>query len=214
MAKLDVVRIDTTTIPGRTLLRYTAILVNVGRGPLELIGTRPNTSTPEMTVVQRIRNDAGGSTDVPVGTTMYYAGDGHEHWHVKDIEGGTLIPLGGGPALTSAKHGFCFSDNVKYNVGLPGALRAPTYVGHCEPEMPLALTADMGLSLGWGDDYPWNTNLQWIDITGIPNGRYTLTVTANPGDVLQETSYANNSVSAVVKINGIKAKLTKKTRGA
>ena len=52
MAKLSTVTLDTTTIPGHRLLRYTAVMVNIGKGRLEVRGSRPNTSS-QMTVTQR-----------------------------------------------------------------------------------------------------------------------------------------------------------------
>jgi hypothetical protein len=64
MAQLREFSIDTTTIPGHRLLRFTTVIVNVGDGPFETIGSRPATSTPEMTVVQRIYDDAGAHRDV------------------------------------------------------------------------------------------------------------------------------------------------------
>jgi hypothetical protein len=44
MAKLSTVTVDTTTIPGHRLLRYTAVTVNIGKGRLEVRGSRPDTS--------------------------------------------------------------------------------------------------------------------------------------------------------------------------
>jgi hypothetical protein len=204
MAKLSAISIDTTTRPGRRLLRYTAVIVDVGAGPLELIGSRPDTSTATMSVVQRIFDTAGGHADRPVNTTMFYSGDGHNHWHTRDIEAGTLARLDNGRKVgTLAKHGFCFFDNVRYRLSLPGAPQTAHYGnGGCDPGQPSALTADMGLSIGWGDSYPATTNLQWIDTTGLRNGKYLLTATANPGDVVSETSYANNSAWAKIRING------------
>jgi hypothetical protein len=201
MAKLSTITIDTTTMPGHRLLRYTAVMVNVGAGPLELSGSRPDTSTPEMQVVQRI-SGSSASTVVPVATTMFYAGDGHNHWHTKDIEGGTLRRLDNGLKVgTLAKEGFCFFDNVKYRLTLAGAPQTAQYLNSgCSPNQPTALTATMGLSVGWGDSYPSTTNLQWMDITGLPNGKYRLTATADPGDVVQESSYTNNSAWATIKI--------------
>jgi Lysyl oxidase len=58
----------------------------------------------------------------------------------------------------------------------------------------------MGLSVGWGDQYSASTNFQWIDITGLPNGRYRLTATADPGHLVKESSYANNSAWARIRI--------------
>ena len=46
----------------------------------------------------------------------------------------------------------------------------------------------MGLSVGWGDQYSASTNFQWIDITGLPNGRYRLTATADPSHLVSEIS--------------------------
>jgi hypothetical protein len=203
MAQLSTVKIDTTTMPGHRLLRYTAVLVNVGAGPFELIGSRPDTSTTDMSVVQRIYDSSGSHSDLPVSTTMFYAGDGHTHWHTRDIEGGTLVRLDNGKKVgTLAKHGFCFFDNVKYRLTLPGAPGSATYVQppSCSPKQPDALTTSMGLSVGWGDSYPASTVQQWIDITGLPNGKYRLTATADPGDVVSEASYANNSAWARIRI--------------
>ena len=204
MAKLNKITIDTTTLPGSKLLRYTARMVNVGAGPVELIGSRPDTSTLDMSVMQMIYDSSGSFSESPVNTYMYYAGDGHNHWHVHDIESGSLTSMDNGHQVgVLAKEGFCFSDNAAYNLALPGAPQTKVYTGAgCDPNNPSALTADMGLSIGWADVYGYMTNLQWIDITGVPDGRYLLTATADPGDVLQESNYSNNSVWAKIRITG------------
>jgi hypothetical protein len=60
---------------------------------------------------------------------MQYAGDGHDHWHSLDMEGGTLARLDrGGTVSALAKHGFCFVDNVRFRLTLPGAPAAARYV--------------------------------------------------------------------------------------
>ena len=95
--------------PGHRLLRYTAVMVNIGAGRLEVRGSRPDTFS-QMTVKQRIYNTGGGHTDRVTSIAMQYAGDGHEHWHSLDMEGGTLAHLdSGGTVSALAKHGFCFS---------------------------------------------------------------------------------------------------------
>jgi hypothetical protein len=169
-----------------------------------------------MSVVQKIYDSSGSYTESPVSTYMYYAGDGHNHWHVHDIESGTLARLDNGNQVGSlAKEGFCFSDNAAYNLGLPGAPQTKVYTGAgCDPNKPSALTADMGLSVGWADIYGYMTNLQWIDITGLQNGRYLLTATADPGDVLQESNYSNNSAWAKIQITGTGVTVLKYGPGA
>ena len=50
----------------------------------------------------------------------------------------------------------------------------------------------MGLSVGWADVYSRTTNLQWIDITGLPIGNYRLTDTADAGSQFVEADDSNN----------------------
>jgi lysyl oxidase len=190
MAPLTDLGIDTTTLPGRRLLRFTTVIVNVGRGPFETIGSRPGTGTPEMTVRQRIYDDAGGARDVATPTVMFFAGDGHDQWHVRDAEG---------HELRRAKHGFCYYDNTPYRLALPGAPLWSIY-GHCGAAEDLTVTT--GLSVGWGDTYPASIALQWIDITGLKSGRYRLTATADPGGWFVETSEANNATWLDIKLTG------------
>ncbi len=202
MAKLTTVTLDTTTLPGHRLLRYTAVMVNIGQGSLEVRGSRPDTASA-MTVVQRIYNTDSTFTDVPTGVIQQYAGDGHNHWHSLNMEGGALVRLDNGVRVGAlAKHGFCFFDNVKYRLTLAGAPATAQYVptNSCGFSDPSALAVMMGLSIGWGDQYSAATNFQWIDITGLPNGKYRLTATADPKHLVSEASYTNNRAWARIRI--------------
>lgn len=207
MAGVDELSIDTNTLPGHRLLRYTAIILNEGAGPLDLHGQRADASTPNMSVTQRIYDDSGGSRDVPTAATMYFAGDGHTHWHVKNLEYSRLTQLGKTTALgTSGKHGFCMSDGVKW-VTLPGTPPSPVYTdcGHD----PSVLEQAMGLSVGYADVYGLNTNLQWIDITDLPSGDYRLRVTADPASRFIETDDSNNFTWTNLRIAGNKVSVLK-----
>src|SRR5918998_3215985 len=75
---------------GRKLLRFDSIVVNVGAGPFELLGKNRTGSTMTR-VEQRVFDDAGGSRYVVSGSattpaTMVFGGDGHNHWHVKNLQ--------------------------------------------------------------------------------------------------------------------------------
>jgi hypothetical protein len=72
-----------------------------------------------------------------------------------------------------SKIGFCFYDNTNY-----GSSELEYYLD-CENGNPDALRVTMGLSRGWGDTYPWGLVGQYLDITGLPDGRYRLRVTAD-----------------------------------
>jgi hypothetical protein len=115
MARLQDFSLDTTTIPGHRLLRFTTVIVNIGVGPFETIGSRPNTSTPELAVTQRIFDSAGSSHQISTSAVMFWAGDGHDHWHVRDAEAYELTRVDNGRQVgTGAKEGFCYFDNTAY----------------------------------------------------------------------------------------------------
>jgi hypothetical protein len=200
MARLRDLSIDTTTRPGRRLLRFTTIIVNIGAGPFETVGRRPDTTTPQMTVAQRIRTSAGTYRQVSTPAVMFWAGDGHDHWHVRDVEAYRLSRLDNGRRVgTGAKHGFCYFDNTTYRLGLARAPSAPVY-GGCGTSGDLRVTT--GLSVGWGDTYPAGIAFQWIDITGLKAGRYRLRATADPANWFAETNNANNSTWVNLKLTG------------
>jgi Lysyl oxidase len=204
MAKPSDVRIQKTS-DGRRLLRYTAVIANVGAGALELQGSRSSTSVPEMSVSQRIFDTAGGSRVVPTSARMHFAGDGHNHWHVGDLETGVLTRLDNGVKVgTLAKHGFCFYDTSPYRLSLPGAPQSARYTGCGTTASALAVT--MGLSVGWSDVYPWGIAFQYIDVTALTAGRYRLTVGVNNALGLLESSRANNStwVDLQLKPNSVR----------
>ena len=103
---------------------------------------------------------------------MYFAGDGHNHWHLRDLEGYVLKNQAGDIQGTGGeKHGFCFFDNFQWKLTLPGAPSTYQYRGCGRFTDPEVTT---GLSIGWGDRYSYVLPDQYIDITGLPSGQYTL----------------------------------------
>lgn len=203
MVRLSVVRLDTSTIPNHRLLRYTAALVDTGAGAFEVRGSRPNTSTSQLSVKQRIYDDAGGFTDVSVsGTFIYWAGDGHNHWHVNELEEGTLQRLSDGHQVgTLDKHGFHLVDDYKFSPAVSGAPSSAKYTkcggNSCNHS---TLNMFMGVSVGWVDRYNYTTVGQYIDITGLPNGKYVLRDVVDPEHWFTEANAHNNWASATIRI--------------
>jgi hypothetical protein len=212
MAPVSKMVIDTTAVPGRRLLRYSATLVNVGAGPLEVVGSRPDTSTDMTTIKQRIYDDTGGFQEVSLpGASMYWRGDGHNHWHLRDVVTGDLRRLDNGVGVgTLAKHDFCTLDNTPYKLTLPGAPQSRGYPG-CGTD-PSALAVTMGISVGWGDTYGLHVKFQWIDITGLKNGKYRLVAAAT--DLFQEADRSNNSAWAKIRITGDRVQVLASGPGA
>jgi hypothetical protein len=217
IAKLTTIRADKMTMPGHRLLRYTATIVNVGAGHAEVHGSRPDTSTPTMSIVERIYDDADNWTDVPTGTHAFWAGDGHDHWHLFEMAGAFLTPFGGGVHVgTSAKEGFHFSDVTAFDLSLPNAPQSKRYLAcignnSCKPD---ALNITEGIAVGWGDTYRAGIMFQWIDITGVANGKYDLTVTADPHGYLQESDNTNNTASATIRITNTSVTVLSYSGGA
>jgi hypothetical protein len=182
---------------GQKQLRFDTRIVNVGAGSFEARGSRSSTSAP-MTVTQRIYNDAGGFRTLPTTAQMYFAGDGHNHWHLRDLESYELVRLDNGTKIgAGAKEGFCFFDNVLF-----GSTQNKLYTS-CGND-PSALNATMGLSRGWGDLYPSGTVGQYIDITNLASGRYKLQATADESDWFLESDNSNNFTWVEVQISGTK----------
>lgn len=174
------------------LLRYTTTIVNIGAGAFELHAQRVSESDTEMAVTQRIFNDEGGFRDVPTTASAFFAGAGHNHWHIRDLFRTELTRLDGSSNVrTSEKHGFCFWDNVRYRLSLSGAPRSAFYdEAGCGETSNLAVST--GLSVGWGDAYPAGLPDQNIDITGLDPGRYRLTMIADDGGWFTESFETNN----------------------
>jgi hypothetical protein len=201
MAPLKDFRVDNNTAPGRTLLRYSAIVVNVGAGRFQVDGTRTSTSGSEMEVVQRIVDSSGGYRVQPTPARMYFAGDGHTHWHVADLEQSVLERLDNGVKVGSgAKHGFCFFDNYAYRLSLLDAPQSPFFTT-CGRD-PNVSAQSMGLSVGWGDIYSYQLVDQWIDITGLGAGRYRVTTTADAQNYYLESNETNNVTWVDLQLKG------------
>jgi hypothetical protein len=196
MAPIDNFRI--VREEGRERLRFDTVIVNVGAGDFEAHGQRSSTGTPTMRVHQHIFNSAGDTRDVATKAQMYYSGDGHDHWHLRNLAAYTLIKLKNKNKRVGrdGKEGFCFFDNVDF-----GSSAGPSYRG-CANGQPGALSVRMGLSRGWGDLYGWRTVGQYIDITSLADGRYRVRAAADVGGWFMESSNKNNGTWADIRIEG------------
>ena len=184
---------------GGRWLRFTTVIVNVGAGPFQVHGHTPQTGG-ELLVNQQIRDGGAWTSDTTL-YRMYFAGDGHLHWHVRDLETYELrnaTAPNAAPLRTGAKHGFCFYDNTRYRLSLSEAPQSAVYT-RCGFG-PADTTVTFGLSVGWGDMYPASLVDQYIDITGLPFGEYLITATADAQNWFIESSDANNSTTARIRI--------------
>ena len=105
----------------------------------------------------------------------YDACHGHYHFHgwaQYNLRDGAGQLVAGG-----RKIGFCIEDFNKVDSGAGPAKFDCNY---------------QGLSTGWGDTYSSTLEGQWIDITNIPSGTYTLEIVVDPDLHFDETNESNN----------------------
>jgi hypothetical protein len=104
----------------------------------------------------------------------------HQHYHFEDYADYRLLDMEGELVARGHKQAFCLID----------LWRPPDLGGNPEPRFPSC--GFQGISAGWADIYHRDLDCQWIDITGVPEGRYILEVHVNPARALEEGNYDNN----------------------
>lgn len=182
------------------LLRVTTIFSNYGVGPFELRGSRPSADQPSMLMDQIVYTASGGIRRVPTTVDALYAGDDHNHWHAQQVVTMELSPVMDPASVRNGnKIHFCFFDNTSTNQALAGFDSSAVYsINWCGK--PGSFAVRMGLSVGWGDRYGWDFANQWIDITDVPGGTYTLRATVDWSNDFYETDDTDNCIMSRIQI--------------
>lgn len=178
---------------GGHALRFTSIMNNLGQSSFVMTGNRADTTTDEWSLSQVVEGAEPESRTVE--GTLIWGGDGHDHWHLVGAASYVLESAegsSGDEARGDDKVGFCIFDGWIVEPKVPEASDAPTFAEPgCGREESLEIT--MGLAVGWSDPYPSFLFGQSIDITGLPDGRYRLTASVDPGELLVEADPGNNT---------------------
>ena len=190
---------------GTRRYHFDAVLWNYGAA-FELNGSNCDTSQCS-TVTQRIwvgdGTPGGASRDETIsgGKLIIEVGDGHGHYHYENASlYEILVP--GQPSLATAKIGFCMFDTFRDPNGNIPTSYYPSSAGACERS---GSTVPMGISRGWGDYYPRTIANQWIVVTDLRAGAYTLRSTVNPGGEFIEANYDDNVLEETRVIPGATA---------
>jgi len=187
-------RFDTETIDGSLhhVLRLSNTVWHAGEGRLELRGESPPGVT-KTRVYQRIYAAAGSlAFEEQVGEFDYHPE--HGHWHFGDFaeyelwtkaEYDKWIAEGrkvGAAQRRGTKTTFCIIDTKHVDNSLPGSPSSAQYT-QCN-------NALQGLSIGWGDTYPYYLYEQWVDLgpSPLPDGQYVLRSIADPKDRIYESA--------------------------
>ncbi|MDB6112980.1 MAG: hypothetical protein JWR69_4730, partial [Pedosphaera sp.] len=110
----------------------------------------------------------------------------HAHYHFQNYMAYRLRDANGKIAAIGLKVGFCVLDVFRFD---PNSAANALY--SC---------VNQGIQKGWGDLYDSTLDGQWIDITGVPNGNYTMELEANPQGIILESDYSNNLTTVPISI--------------
>ncbi|XP_058813140.1 lysyl oxidase homolog 2B-like [Topomyia yanbarensis] len=104
----------------------------------------------------------------------------HMHYHSMEVFATfDIFDLQGKKVAEGHKASFCLEDNQC----LPGT----------EPKYACANYGDQGISVNCADIYRHNIDCQWVDISELDFGQYTLRIAVNPEFKVPEISYDNNA---------------------
>lgn len=180
-----------------TLLYFPAAIYNVGRGPLEMLGSRGSRDA-EMQGTQVIYDSEGGKQTLALGGWEYHKP--HRHWHVLDVAAYRLRNSQGQEVGSTPKVSYFLEDTRWIDRTLPGAPMTKQYRFRGRDRSRNARFLRTGISVGWADIYDTSVPGQYIDVTGLPSGQYVLEVEVNPERTLVESDYSNNIVTVPVQL--------------
>lgn len=201
------VQVQETIVGGKRRFRlgFDSAAGNLGAGPLTVHGYRTGAAR-DMQVDQLITRSDGSSRQVrDVGVMSYAVHPDHDHWHFLGFERYELRRAGTLRARVGSdrKTGFCLGDRypVRNARLLAGYSPFPEQADQCGLGQPRLRGLFAGISVGWADRYAAYLEGQYIDITRLAPGRYTLVHTTNPDRKLVESDYSDNSASVLLRID-------------
>lgn len=193
---------------GRTLLRLSTEIGNVGAGPLEIFPSQGSTGCDadpdpanDRAASQRMFADtnASGAFERGADAVAFERMFGclryhpvHDHWHTLNFARYELRREPTGRLVRSRrKVGFCVRDS-RPGEGAPGDDPQGTYPFASTSSGGCDQAAVQGISPGWTDLYALSVPGQQLYVDGLRRGRYCLVSRADPLDLLAEANEDNN----------------------
>ena len=137
-----------------------------------------------------------GSRDLALGVPantpeLFHYSPCHDHYHFDEFARYELVDADELVVATGHKQAFCLLDTISWAWPF---------------ELPQFDCTNQGVSRGFSDFYEAGLPCQWVDITGVEPGEYTLRVILNPPrpehaiPELNERDYTNNGLEFVVEV--------------
>jgi lysyl oxidase len=191
LVELPPASLEVRQADGRSILRFTSTVANLGEGPLAIVSTR-STAVSAFASAQLLERPGGSPQRISVQVRVRYRrSGGHEHFHLLGFERYELRTAAGRVLLRGRKAGYCLEDRRQ----LVTTAGPPRWAGSCGRGRPGALALAQGISPGYADPYDADLGGQGLDITGLPRGEYVLVNVVNPDHALRETRVDDDAAS-------------------
>ena len=183
--------IDTTTQPGRTLLRIATVSSNLGSGPVAVAGV-VREGDRYTGSVQRIFTESLGFVDVPTELLEFH--ESHDHVHLNAYQE-LVLRDDSGVVTSGVKISFCLTDVFAAELPVPEwrPVRLDVALFDCGFSL-------QGINTGMTDYYGPRLPDQYLDITGVEPGVYTLDIIVDPNDLIVESDETNNVASIQIVV--------------
>lgn len=183
----------------RTLIRFDTKTPNNGPGDFHVgnVSCKSTLTTASCNNVDCFQNPScccGGTqqctaTGGSVGGQYFEFSCAHSHIHYKSFANYRLLAHDGTVAATGHKQSFCLMDLAGIAPG-SSCNAAGNHYG----------CGDQGIHPGCADIYSSALPCAFVDATDVPNGDYTLEVTMDPLDAINEANETNNVQTAQVHL--------------
>lgn len=203
LRQFEPMAISVTEAAGSHRLVFLSAVENIGEGALVVEGRRATRSDETMSVEQIVRRVDGSSSSFPVEAELrYITSETHAHWHLLGFERYELRRAADWKLVApDRKTGFCLGD--RFDASPRAILNEPrqaVWTQECGRGGRGLLSVQEGISPGYGDDYVPTLEGQYIELDGVPAGRYRLVHLVNPTRTLREADYSNNSASVLLDL--------------
>jgi Lysyl oxidase len=184
-------------------LVFTSAVVNVGRGPLLIEGSRPNRETPAMSIQQLVRRSDGSARVQPLpGELRYVESENEGRWELLDPALVELRTAADAELVSPGETaGLCLGDSSDADpeAAAEGEPERPVWTVDCGRGEPGLLTVREGLSPGFAAAGS-RAGGGSVEVTNVPAGRYVLVQQANPERAVVESDYGNNAASVLIQL--------------
>jgi hypothetical protein len=208
--------LSTTSQAGRVLVRFGTRVNNQGLAPATMQGGAVN-SDGTQTVHQLMYGYTAATNSLrqigsrEAGRFIYHAAHSHLHFegyafyslHHRNSDGsvGGIVKRADGSDAVGEKVGYCLI-NIESSFTMQNGQNSRTLPSYNASGQPSTSCGQLqGVSVGRADVYSDSLEGQWLDVTGIPNGKDYIGMTLDADNAIVESNENNNAIFQLFTLN-------------